>query len=102
MADREEAGQRSGPEAGSLIWRPEQFLQPEALERVINVAQTRWPGLFPDLTTNGLRSKKKEVSLLQMQRELLQGGVSGAHLERLALKVADSGGKEAISLSLIL
>lgn len=102
MADWEEAGQRSGPEAGSLIWRPEQFLQPEALERVLDAAQTCWPGLFPDLTTNGLRSKKKVVSLLQMQRQPMKGGVSGAHLERLALKVAASGGKEAISLSLIL
>jgi hypothetical protein len=98
--------QRSGPEAGPLFWqRPEQLLQPEALEHALSRAAGCWPGLFPELIPEALRNKKKQVHLLQVQREPMQGGVSGAHLERLHVKAAWEGGSrdhEALTLSVIL
>lgn len=88
-------------EASLLFWqRSEQFWQPEALERVLSAAAVCQPGLFPDVMTPALRSKKKGIHLLQMRREPLRGGVSGAHLERISVKVAFEG-SEPFSLSLI-
>ena len=93
-------------EAGAPFWqRPEQLLQPEALEHALSRAADCWPGLFPEPIPGVLRKNQKQLSVLQVQREPLPGGVSGAHLERIHIKAAsqDSAqGKEAPSLSLIL
>ncbi len=104
MAHREEAGAR-GLDTGPQFWqRPEQLLQPEALEHALSRAADCWPGLFPELISEALRRKKKQLHLLQVQREPMQGGVSGAHLERLYIMVAlerDTRDQETLTLSLI-
>jgi hypothetical protein len=97
---------REGPEAGARFWqRPEQLLQPEALEDALSRAAGCWPGFFPELSLRALRRKKKQLHLLQVRREPMQGGVSGAHLEHLHVQSScegDSRDQETSTLSLIL
>lgn len=71
-----------------LVWqRPEQLLQPDALETALSRSQACWPRSL----LGGEAISLQRPPLLRVQavrREPLKGGVSSAQLERLRVEIA--------------
>ncbi len=81
-------------EAGSLVWqRPEQLLQPEALEGILSAVSGCRPGFFPMGRGYLYSHRRGRLRIVQVQRAPMQGGVSGAHLERVLVEIVfEQGG----------
>lgn len=87
-----------------LVWRrPEHLLQPEALEAALNNSSLCWPHPLLGGGASVLPAPLRQARVVQVQREPLKGGVSGAHLERLRLEIVleGSAGPQRAALSLI-
>ena len=75
-----------------LVWqRPEQLLHTEALETVLNRLVLSWP--HPSAGGEASRSFQgaRRARVVQVRREPMRAGVSGAQLERLLLEIETDG-----------
>jgi hypothetical protein len=89
---------------GRLVWsRPEDLLQPAALEAALNGSSLGWPLSLSGEEASAFSGWAGQVQVAQVQLEPLKGGVSGAHLDRLRLEVAFEGraGRRRAALALI-
>ncbi len=75
-----------------LVWqRPEDLLQPATLQAVLNSPFAGWPYPLPEDEASAVSGRAMRAHVAQVRREPLAGGVSGAHLERLRLKLELEG-----------
>jgi Phosphotransferase enzyme family len=75
-----------------LLWqRPDQLLHPDALETVLNSPYIFWPRALSGAEAIASLRGVWRARVVAMQREPLEGGVSGAHLERLRLELDIEG-----------
>jgi hypothetical protein len=75
-----------------LVWqRPEQLLQPDALETVLSRSSLCWPHCPKGSEAISSRGRNLRGRVVGVRQEPLKGGVSGAHLERLLVELAIKG-----------
>ncbi len=86
-----------------LVWqRPEHLLQPENIEMMLSAASRSGNRVF--LQPLASLTPASHLSVRNVQREPFEGGVSGAHLERVRVQVEVHRGRrssEVIALPLI-
>jgi hypothetical protein len=92
-------------EAGPQVWqRPEHLWQPEALESILIAASGCRPGFLRMDRGYSYSRQVAQLHVVRVQRVPMQGGVSGAHLERGLIEVVvEQGGvsrRETLSLVL--
>lgn len=87
-----------------LVWqRPEHLLQPEKLAAILSAASRSGNRIF--LQPLAHLGPSSDLRVMQVQREPFEGGVSGAHLERVRVQVETGKRRqpsEIVTLSLIL